>query len=192
MSQVAPRGETPGAALHSGEDAAQRLRAAVRDIPDFPKAGILFKDITPILADAGLFRLATESMAAPWTQAGITHVVAIESRGFILGGPVAQRLGAGFVPVRKPGKLPYRRERVDYALEYGTDALEIHADACGGTARVLIVDDVLATGGTAAAAARLVGQIGAPVAGYSFLLSLDFLGGMARLGGVPATSVLRY
>ncbi len=192
MSESAARedGDHAGAALASA--AASRLMAAVRDVPDFPQPGILFKDITPVLADAELFRLATDAMAAPWLAAGITHVVAIESRGFILGAPVAQRLGAGFIPVRKPGKLPYRRERVEYALEYGTDALEIHADACGDSARVLVVDDVLATGGTASAAARLVAQVGAPVIGFSFLVVLDFLGGQAKLGQVRSTSVLRY
>ena len=180
------------AAVVSGDGALARLRAAVRDVPDFPQPGILFKDITPILGDAELFRLATDAMAAPWADQGITQVVAIESRGFILGGPIAQRLGAGFVPVRKPGKLPYRRQRVDYALEYGTDALEIHADACAGAGRVLIVDDVLATGGTASAAGRLVEQLGAEVIGFAFLIELEALGGGARLGPRRRTSVLRY
>lgn len=170
----------------------RRLRATLRDVPDFPKPGILFKDITPVLADGELFRLTTDAMAEPWRAAGITHVVGIESRGFILGAPVAQRLGAGFVPVRKPGKLPYRRERIEYALEYGADALEVHADACDGAARVLIVDDVLATGGTAGAAARLLAQLGAPVAGFAFLLELTLLDGGSRLREVPRTSVLRY
>ena len=170
---------------------AEALRAAVRDIPDFPKPGIVFKDVTPALADAALFRATTEELARPWRGAAITHVVGIESRGFIFGAPVAQALGAGFVPIRKPGKLPFRRERIDYALEYGTDALEIHADACGDGGRVLIVDDVLATGGTAAAAAELVERLGATVAGLAFVLELGFLDGRSRLGGRAASAILR-
>jgi adenine phosphoribosyltransferase len=193
MSQaIRPTAAMAGAALADPAAAAARLRAAIRDVPDFPKPGILFKDITPVLSDPALFRLATEAMAAPWTEAGITHVAAIESRGFILGGPIAQRLDAGFIPVRKPGKLPYRRERVEYALEYGTDSLEIHADACGSEARVLIVDDVLATGGTAAAAARLVEQVGAPVAGFAFLIELTFLKGRDRLEGYDLFTLVDY
>ena len=130
---------------------AGQLRRAIRDVPDFPKSGIVFKDITPILLDATLFHHATEAMAAPFAADAITHVIGIESRGFILGAPVAQHLGAAFVPVRKPGKLPSIVERVQYALEYGTDALEMHRDALGPSDRALIVDDVLATGGTARA-----------------------------------------
>lgn len=183
-------GRTSFASLDPAE--VERLRAAIRDVPDFPRPGILFKDVTTVLADPALFPLATAAMAAPWREAGITHVVGIESRGFIFGAPIAQELGAGFIPVRKPGKLPYRRERVEYALEYGTDALEVHVDACGGDARVLIVDDVLATGGTAAAAARLVAQLGATLAGYSFLIELAGLAGAGRLSGMRHTSVLRF
>ena len=192
MSHLTPPRASTAGAIVSPDDALARIRAAVRDVPDFPQPGILFKDITPILGDAELFRLATDAMASPWTDEGITHVVAIESRGFILGGPIAQRLGAGFVPVRKPGKLPYRRQRVDYALEYGTDALEIHADACAGAGRVLVVDDVLATGGTASAAGHLVEQLGAAVIGFSFLIELEALGGASRLGTRRRTSALRY
>ena len=193
MSHAAtpPAPPTPGG-RGTSDDIAARVRAAIRDVPDFPKPGILFKDITPVLADADLFRSATDAMADAWRASGITHVVGIESRGFILGAPIAQRLGAGFVPVRKPGKLPYRSERVEYALEYGVDALEMHSDACGAGARVLIVDDVLATGGTAGAAARLLAQVGAPVAGFAFLLELTFLDGGSRLRDVPRTSLLRY
>ena len=183
---------TPSGGQGAPDDIPARLRAAIRDVPDFPKPGIMFKDITPVLADAELFRATTDAMAGSWRGAGITHVVGIESRGFILGAPIAQRLGAGFIPVRKPGKLPYRRERIEYALEYGVDALEMHADACGAGARVLIVDDVLATGGTAGAAARLVAQVGAPVAGFAFLIELAFLDGGSRLREVPRTSLLRY
>lgn len=172
--------------------ASERLRQAVREVPDFPKPGILFKDITPILADAELLSIAIDAMAAPWIGQGITHVAGIESRGFIFGAPIAVRLGAGFVPIRKPGKLPHDRRRVDYALEYGTDALEIHADACGREARVLVVDDVLATGGTAAAAGALVAQLRADVAGFAFLLELGFLGGHARLSPAPHTSIVEF
>ena len=170
----------------------QRLLRAIRDVPDFPKPGILFRDITPVLADAALFRDATDAMAEPFEERGITHVVAIESRGFILGAPVAQRLGAGFVPIRKAGKLPSRTQREEYALEYGTDVLEIHADALPTGARVLVLDDVLATGGTAAAACRLVAKLGAELVGASFLIELEFLRGAAKLAGVSAASVIRY
>ena len=169
-----------------------RLRSLIRDIPDYPKPGILFKDITPLLADAGAFAAATHLMAEPFADAGVSHVVAIESRGFILGAPVAQQLGAGFVPVRKPGKLPHTKRREEYALEYGSDALEVHDDAVGSTARVLIVDDVLATGGTAAATCRLVESLGATVVGLSFLLALSFLSGAERLGGRRVSSILTY
>ena len=159
------------------------LRDAIRDIPDFPKAGITFKDITPLLGDARLFAAATDALADVWRAEGITHVAAIESRGFILGAPVAQRLEAGFIPVRKRGKLPYRTEGVDYALEYGTDRVEVHVDACGAGGRVLIVDDVLATGGTAAATCGLLEKVGATVVGCAFLLSIGGLGGERRLDG---------
>jgi adenine phosphoribosyltransferase len=169
-----------------------RLRPLIRDVPDYPKPGILFKDITPLLADAPAFALATRLMAGPFAEAGVTHVVAIESRGFILGAPVAQQLGAGFVPVRKPGKLPYLRRREEYALEYGTDALEVHDDALGPATRVLIVDDVLATGGTAGATCRLVESLGATVVGCSFLLSLSFLPGGERLRPRTVNTLLSY
>lgn len=163
-------------------DVASRVAAAIRDVPDFPRAGIVFKDITPVLLDAALFRDATEAMAAPFADKGISHVVAIESRGFILGAPVAQTLGAALVPFRKPGKLPHIVERVEYALEYGVDALECHRDALRGGQRVLVVDDVLATGGTAGAACALVESLGATVYGCSFLVELGFLKGRTKLG----------
>jgi adenine phosphoribosyltransferase len=168
------------------------LRALIREIADFPRPGIGFKDITPLLADADAFAVATRLMAEPFADAGVTHVVAIESRGFIFGAPVAQQLSAGFVPVRKPGKLPHTKRREEYALEYGTDALEVHDDSVGSTARVLIVDDVLATGGTAAATCRLVESLGATVVGLSFLLALSFLSGAERLGGRQVSSILTY
>jgi len=170
------------------------LKAAIRDVPDFPKPGIVFKDITPVLLDAELFGRAIEAMAAPYAGAGISRVVSIESRGFLLGAPIALRLGAGLVPIRKPGKLPAATQRVEYALEYGTDALEMHHDAIGASDRVLIVDDVLATGGTAAAAAQLVGGAGGKgsVAGFSFLIELDFLKGRQRLQGWRVEALLHY
>ena len=168
------------------------LRGLVRDIPDYPKPGVLFKDITPLLGDAAAFASAVDAMAAPFAESRVTHVVAIESRGFILGGPVALQLGAGFVPVRKPGKLPASTRREEYALEYGTDALEIHADAYASDARVLIVDDVLATGGTAVATWKLVESLGATVVGFSFLITLGFLPGLSRLAGRHVARVIAY
>jgi len=170
----------------------ERVKQLIRDVPDYPKPGIIFKDITPLLGDARAFADATDAMAAPFINAGITHVVAIESRGFILGGPVARALGAGFVPVRKPGKLPADVRREEYELEYGTDALEIHADACDSHAQVLIVDDVLATGGTAAATCKLVESLGARVVGCSFLITLSFLPGATRLAGRQIVRVVAY
>ena len=171
---------------------AGQLRRAIRDVPDFPKSGIVFKDITPILLDATLFHHATEAMAAPFAEDVITHVIGIESRGFILGAPVAQHLGAAFVPVRKPGKLPSIVERVQYALEYGTDALEMHRDALGPSDRALIVDDVLATGGTARATCELVERTGARVIGCSFLMVLTFLSGVQALSSRRVESLLEY
>ena len=168
------------------------VKRTIRDVPDFPKPGIVFKDITPVLGDAALFRRVTEAMAAPFAHDAITHLVAIESRGFIFGAPVAQQLGAAFVPVRKPGKLPAARQREEYSLEYGTDALEMHADALGDRARVLIVDDVLATGGTAAATCRLIERAGGSVAGLSFLLVLEFLHGRHALAGRRIESLVTF
>ena len=170
----------------------ERVRRSIRDIPDFPKPGIVFKDITPLLADASLFRAVTDALADSYLAAGVTHVVGIESRGFILAAPVAQRLEASFIPVRKPGKLPFASERVEYALEYGIDALEIHRDACGERARVLVVDDVLATGGTAAATCALVEKVGGEVIGCSFLMVLSFLPGMTALRGRRVDALVRY
>jgi len=168
------------------------LYRAVREVPDFPKPGIVFKDITPVLLDPELLRQAVDLMAAPYRGAGITRVVAIESRGFLLGPPIALTVGAGLVPVRKPGKLPAAAHRVDYALEYGTDALEMHHDALGPGDRVLVVDDVLATGGTAAAAARLVRDTGADLVGLTFLIELDFLQGRSKLSALRVEAVLHY
>jgi adenine phosphoribosyltransferase len=170
----------------------EELRAAVRDVPDFPKPGILFKDITPLLASGNLFDAACRAMAAPFAHDGVTVVAAIESRGFLLGGPIAAALGAGIVPIRKVGKLPYTTQRVTYDLEYGTDALEVHVDACARNARVLIADDVLATGGTASAAAKLVESVGGHVVGCTFLITLGFLNGGDRLTGYRIESLLAY
>jgi adenine phosphoribosyltransferase len=170
----------------------QRLRATIRDVPDFPKPGILFKDITPVLADAALFRETTDAMAKPFASQQVSHVVAIESRGFILGAPVAQRLGAGLVLARKRGKLPRATLREEYALEYGSDVLEIHEDALPAGARAVIVDDVLATGGTAAAVAALVRSAGAELVGLSFLMELGFLAGKQRLGGTTIEALVEY
>jgi adenine phosphoribosyltransferase len=170
----------------------QDIYRAIRDVPDFPKPGILFKDITPLLLEPKAFRRAVELMAAPFTDARATRVVSIESRGFLLGAPVALALDAGLVPIRKPGKLPAARGRVEYALEYGTDALEMHRDAMSRADRVLIVDDVLATGGTAEAAAKLVRADGAEVVGFTFLIELDFLKGRERLRGERVEALLHY
>ena len=170
------------------------LRRTIRDVKDFPKPGIVFKDVTPVLLDAKLFGRAVELMASPYRDARISRVVSIESRGFLFGAPIALALGAGLVPIRKPGKLPAATQRVEYALEYGTDALEMHHDAIQTGDRVLIVDDVLATGGTATAAAQLVGATaaGAPVVGFSFLIELDFLNGRQRLEGQRVEALLHY
>jgi adenine phosphoribosyltransferase len=176
----------------AGDDLRNQARRLIRDIPDYPKPGIVFKDITPLLAAPDAFRAATQAMAEPFASSRITHVVAIESRGFILGAPVAQRLHAGFIPVRKPGKLPHTTRREEYQLEYGTDALEIHADAFTRGARVLIVDDVLATGGTALATRRLVEALGATVMGFSFLITLSFLPGVSRLEDAQVQRVIEY
>lgn len=167
-----------------------RLTRLVRDVPDFPKKGIVFKDITPLLADAAALREATKAMAMPYWESSIDHVVGIESRGFILGAIVARALDVGFIPVRKPGKLPARVMSLEYALEYGSDTLEVHADACMSEARVLIVDDVLATGGTAGAAGELMERLGARVVGFSFLLQLSALKGRERLAERRVESVL--
>ena len=176
----------------AGTVTVQDIARRIRDVPDFPKPGIVFKDITPLLLDPVAFRGAVELMTAPFRGARISRVVSIESRGFLLGAPVALGLEAGLVPMRKPGKLPAERGRVEYALEYGTDALEMHTDAVAAEDRVLIVDDVLATGGTAAAAARLVRTHGADVVGFTFLIELDFLKGRARLQGERIEALLHY
>lgn len=168
------------------------LREAIRTVPDFPEPGIQFKDITPILGRPALLGRAVEALVAPFAEDGITKVIGVESRGFILGAVLAERLGAGFVPVRKRGKLPYQTIQETYALEYGTDVIEMHADALEATDRVLIHDDVIATGGTAAATYRLARRAGADVRGYAFLIELDVLSGRQALPkDVDIHSVLR-
>ena len=166
------------------------LESYIRDIPDFPKEGIVFKDITPLLASPEGFRGAIDTIAAAYADAGVTKVMGAEARGFIFGGALAYELGAGFVPARKPGKLPWSTTSHTYDLEYGTDALEVHTDAFGPEDVVLIVDDVLATGGTAAAKASLVEKMGAQVAGFAFLIELDFLHGRDRLGKPKIVSLI--
>jgi adenine phosphoribosyltransferase len=168
------------------------LKAAIRDVPDFPKEGIVFKDITTLLKDPALFRRTVDLLAVLCGDRPVDKVVAIESRGFILGGVLASRLGAGFVPVRKPGKLPAKTLRASYALEYGTDTLEIHEDALATDERVLIVDDVIATGGTAHAVGELVDRLGAKVVAYAFLVELSFLNGREKLAGREVLSLIRY
>jgi adenine phosphoribosyltransferase len=169
---------------------AEEVRAVIRDVLDFPQEGILFRDISPLLADAVLFERVTDWMVEHFRRDDPTHVVAIESRGFIFGAPVAHRLGAGFVPARKPGKLPGPTKQVEYNLEYGSDALEIHDDAFGAGARVVVVDDLLATGGTAWAACQLVEALGAHVAGVCVALELGGMPGRERLSGYRVESLL--
>ena len=168
------------------------LKSKIRSIPDFPKAGILFYDITTLLQDPVGFQAAIDSLATPFVGQGIDLVVGVESRGFIFGSAVADRIHAGFSPVRKPGKLPSRTMRQTYDLEYGTDCLEIHSDAVEPGQRVLIIDDVLATGGTAAATQALVRKLGGHVQSLAFLVELTFLNGRAKLGGESVHSVLKY
>jgi adenine phosphoribosyltransferase len=167
------------------------LKRHIRDVPDFPKPGIVFKDITPLLSDAGAFRAAIDALIAPY-RGRVDLVLGIESRGFIVGSAAAYALGTGIAVVRKPGKLPYRTHRADYALEYGTDGLEIHHDAVANGHRVLLVDDLLATGGTARAAIELVERCGGQVVACAFLIELAFLEGRARLGGHEVHALIAY
>jgi adenine phosphoribosyltransferase len=168
------------------------LKQHIRHVPDFPKPGILFYDITTLLRDPAGYRATVDRLSAPYVDQRIEAVVGIESRGFILGAAVAERLSAGFIPIRKPGKLPAKSIRESYDLEYGKDALEIHEDAVTRGQRVLVVDDVLATGGTAAAATQLVRTLGGDVCGLAFLIELTFLNGKSKLDGEKVFSVLQY
>ncbi len=170
----------------------EALKSWIRHVPDFPKAGILFYDVTTLLRDRDGFRLAIDTMTAPFANRSIELIVGIESRGFILGSAVADRLGAGFVPVRKLGKLPAETIRASYALEYGSDSLEMHRDAVSSGQRVVIVDDLLATGGTASATVQLVKQLGGEVVGLAFLIELAELKGRSRLDGEDIHVVLKY
>ena len=178
--------------MSPGPGGATDLRAHVRDIPDFPKPGIVFKDITPLLLDPTALRGTVDALAEHAEPLDVEVVVAAEARGFVLGGALAARLGAGFIPARKPGKLPAETSSVEYALEYGVDALEVHRDALAGGARALVHDDLLATGGTAAALCSLVEGAGAVVVACSFVVELSFLDGRARLAGHEVHSLLEY
>ncbi|HXF57250.1 MAG TPA: adenine phosphoribosyltransferase [Actinomycetota bacterium] len=170
----------------------ERLKALIRDVPDFPQPGVVFKDITPLLADENAFSSVIDLIVVHYGRGNIDKVVGIEARGFILASPIAYHFGAGFVPVRKEGKLPWESEREEYQLEYGTAVLEIHRDAIRPGERVLIVDDVLATGGTALATARLVERLGGKVMGIACLIELSFLGGREKLRDYDLYSLLTY
>jgi adenine phosphoribosyltransferase len=168
------------------------LRRWIRDIPDFPKPGIQFKDITPLLSDSSAFGAAIDRLAEAFEGANVDTIGAAEARGFIFGAPLALRLGAGFVPIRKPGKLPYATVAMEYHLEYGVDRLEVHTDAFAPGRRVLLIDDVLATGGTMRACCDLVRHAGAEVVGCAFVMELSFLGGREKLAPVEVTSLISY
>jgi len=168
------------------------LKSYIRDVPDFPKKGIVFKDITPLLRAPEALEYTVGALASPFRNQKVTKVAAIESRGFIFGSCVAGILKAGFVPIRKPGKLPWTTRRNEYALEYGTDALEIHDDALSSQDRVILIDDVLATGGTAAAASCLIRELGANLVGVAMVIELSFLNGRTKLNGIPVHSLITY
>lgn len=170
----------------------ERLRRKIRDIPDFPKPGIIYKDITPLVRDPAAVRLTVHELVHPFFGESLTAVVGMEARGFIFGALAAEALGIGFVPLRKPGKLPYDVQSISYDLEYGSETLEVHTDALGGHDRVLVVDDVLATGGTAAASCALIEKLGAEIAACTFVVELDFLKGRDKLAGYHVHSLLHY
>lgn len=169
-----------------------QLEPLIRAIPDFPIPGILFRDITPLLGDPAGFKAMVDLFVDKYRSANVDYVVGIEARGYMLGAPVAYALGAGFVPVRKPGKLPGEKYSEEYALEYGTNTIEIHADAIGRSKRVLVIDDLLATGGTLAATLRLLERLGAHIAGVAVLIELEGLNGRAALPGIDVTSFITY
>jgi adenine phosphoribosyltransferase len=168
------------------------LKKYIREVPDWPKKGILFYDMTPLLGSVDAFRAAINAMTADFVGAGIQYVGAVEARGFIFGSAVAEKLNAGFIPIRKKGKLPFKTVSITYDLEYGTDTLEVHRDAITAGAKVLMVDDLLATGGTMAGACELIEKIGGQVAGISFLIELTELGGIKKLAGYKVKSIIRY
>ena len=175
-----------------GSDTVERLRATVRDVPDFPKKGIVFKDITPLLSDSGLFRASIDLFLERCRGKEIDKIVGIDARGFLFGSAVAYELGLGFVPIRKRGKLPYRTDTAKYSLEYGEAEVEMHTDAVREGERIVLVDDLLATGGTSAAAAVLIRNTGADLLEAQFLIELEFLQGRKRLEPTPVTSFLKY
>ncbi|MFH1859820.1 MAG: adenine phosphoribosyltransferase [bacterium] len=168
------------------------LKEYIRDIPDFPKEGIIFKDITPLWRDGKAFAASIDEIAAKYSDKQIDLVVGVEARGFIVGAPVAYKLGVGFIPVRKPGKLPYKTTSISYSLEYGTDTIEVHEDAISPDMRILIVDDLLATGGTVAAVAKLVEKLGCVIVGIEFIIELGFLHGRDKLEGYPCSALIEY
>lgn len=170
----------------------QALRGLIRDVPDFPKPGVVFKDITPVLHDAATFAATTRALADRFARDAVTHVLAVESRGFLFGAPIAQHLAAALVPVRKPGKLPRRTVSESYALEYGSDALELHSDAVAAGARVVVIDDVLATGGTAAATARLAERLEGTVVGIGAVIELSFLPWRSALAGRRVETLIGF
>lgn len=168
------------------------IKSKIRDVPDFPKKGIIFKDITPLLKDTSTFKLVIDKLGAYYSEKKIDYVVAIESRGFIFGAPLAYKLGAGFVPIRKKGKLPYKVHRITYSLEYGEDTLEIHEDAIEKGKNILIIDDLLATGGTISAAIDMVKKIGGNIIGVAFLVELSFLNGREKLPACEMVTLISY
>ena len=170
----------------------EELKACIRNIPDFPHKGIQFKDITPLVRDPAMLRLAVHELIQPWLREGLTAVVGMEARGFIFGSLAAWELGIGFVPLRKPGKLPYDVQSISYDLEYGAAELEVHIDALGVTDRVLIVDDLLATGGTASASCELIEKLGADIVACAFVIELDDLNGRDKLPRYPVHSLIHY
>jgi adenine phosphoribosyltransferase len=183
---------SPLAFAPMGSETVERLRAAVRDVPDFPKKGIMFKDITPVLSDRGLFRASIDLFLERCRGREVDKIVGIDARGFVFGSAVAYELGVGFVPIRKRGKLPYRTEIAKYSLEYGEAEMEMHTDAVKAGERVVLVDDLLATGGTSAAAAILIRKAGGELLEAQFLIELEFLEGRRRLEPTPITSFLKY
>ena len=168
------------------------LKSYIRDIPDWPKKGIIFRDITPLLMNPKAFKASVDALCADFTDSGIAYVAAVEARGFIFGSAVAEKLGVGFVPIRKKGKLPWQTESITYDLEYGTDTLEVHSDAVKSGGKVLMVDDLLATGGTMAAACKLVEKTGGTVTGIAFLIELAGLQGREKIAGYKVTSIISY